>query len=70
MREEIGFEIVNFRKFDCPLTLTLDDLEYYIVRFVSSTSIHSTTDHVAPVSFVMNGRTDISTVLLGHLSKK
>ena len=42
MREEKGFEIVDFRKFDGPvtLTLTMDDLEYYIVRFVSSTSIH------------------------------
>ena len=39
-----GFEIVDFRNFDGPvtLTLTLDDLEYYIVQFVSSTSIHST----------------------------
>ena len=42
------FEIVDFRKFDGPVTftLTLDDLEYYIIRFVSSTSIHSTTEHV------------------------
>ena len=42
MMEEIGFEIVDFRKFDGPVTstLTFDDLEYYIVRFVSSTSIH------------------------------
>ena len=35
MREEIVFEIVDFRKFVGPvtLTLTLDDLEYYVVRF-------------------------------------
>ena len=37
MREEIGFEIVDFRKFDSfvTLTLTFDDLQTYIVRFVS-----------------------------------
>ena len=60
MGEDV-FEIVGFRNFDGPLTLTLDDLEYYIVRFVSSTSIHSTIEHVAPLSFIVNGRTDIST---------
>ena len=60
MREETGFEIVDFRKFDDPvtLTLTLDDLEYYSVPFVSSTSIHSTIERVeAPLSFIVNGRT-------------
>ena len=68
MSEEINLEIGHFRNFDGPvtLTLTLDDLEYYIVRFVSSTSIHSTIEHVAPLSFIVNGRTygrtDISTV--------
>ena len=60
-----GFEIVDFRKFDAPvtLTLTLDDLEYYIVRSVSSISIDSTIEHVAPLSFTVNGRTDD-----GHLN--
>ena len=55
MREEIGFEIVDFRKCDGPVTLTLtfDNLEYYIVRFVSSTSNHSTVEHVAPLSFIV-----------------
>ena len=59
MREEIGFEIVAFRYFDSlvTLTLTFDDLETYIVGFVSSTSIHSTIDHVAPLSFIVNVRT-------------
>ena len=70
------------RKFDSlvTLTLTFDDLEAYIVRFVSSTSIHSTTDHVTPLSFTVNGRTYTRTyvrtdgrtfhlVLLGHLKK-
>ena len=63
MREEIGFEIVHFRNFDrsVTLTMTLDDLEIYIVRFISSTSIDSTIEHVAPLSFIVNGRTD------GHL---
>ena len=34
--------------------MTLDDLEFYIVRFVSSTSIHSIIDHLAPLSFIVN----------------
>ena len=59
MREVIDFEIVDFRNFDSlvTLTLTFDDLETYIVRFVSSTSIHSIIEHVAPLSFIVNGRT-------------
>ena len=63
MREEKGFEIVDFRNFDGPvtLTLTLDDLESYIVRFVSTTSILSIIEHVAPSIFIVNGRTEIST---------
>ena len=79
----MGFEIVDFRRFDVPVpsTLTLDDIEYYIVRFVSSTSIHSTIEPVAPFSFIVNGRTYLHTyvrrtdgrtsqlVLLGHLSR-
>ena len=59
MREEIGFEIVDFRNFDSLMTLilTFDDLETDLVRFVSSTSIHSTIHHVAPFTFIVNGRT-------------
>ena len=69
MREEIGFEIVAFRYFDSLVTLTFDDLEIYIVRFVSLTSIHSTIDHVALLSFIVNGRTDGRTYVRtdGHL---
>ena len=71
MREEIGFEIFDFRNFDSlvTLTLTFDDLETDIVRFVSSTSIHSTIDHVAQLSFIVNGRTDARTYVQtdGHL---
>ena len=68
MREEIDFEIVNFRNFDGPVTLTLilDNLEYYIVRLVSSTSIHSIVEHVAPLSFIVNRRTYVRTD--GHLN--
>ena len=43
------------------LHTTFDYLETYIVRFVSSTSIHSTIDHVAPLSFIVNGRTYVRT---------
>ena len=51
------------------LTLTFDDLEADIVQFVSSTSIHSTIDHVAQLSFIVNGRTDARTYVQtdGHL---
>ena len=71
MWEEIGFEIVDLRNFDSLVTLilTFDDLESYIVRFVSSTSIHSIIEHVAPSSFIVNGRTDGRTYVRtdGHL---
>ena len=40
------------------LTLTLDDLESHIIRFVSSTSIHITIVHMAPLSLIVNRRTD------------
>ena len=40
------------------LTLTLDDLENRIVRFVSSTSLQITLVHMAPLSLIVNGRTD------------
>ena len=59
MREEVLKSSI-FATLTAPtliLTLTLDDLEYYIVRFVPSISIHSTTEHVAPLSFIVNGRT-------------
>ena len=61
MREKIGFGIVDFCNFDSLVTLilTFDDLEAYIVRFVSPTFIHSTIDHVAALSSIVNGRTDI-----------
>ena len=63
MKEEKGFEIIDFGKFDSLviLTLTFDDLQTDIVRFVSSTSIHSTIEHVAPLSFIVNGGTYIRT---------
>ena len=55
MREKIGFEFVDFHNFDIlvTLTLTFDDFETYFVRFVSSTFIYSTTEHVAPLSFIV-----------------
>ena len=62
MAEEIHSEMDHFRNFRglVTLTLTLDDLESHIVRFVSSTSIHITIDHMAPLSLIVDGRTDIS----------
>ena len=42
-----------------PLTLTLDDLQSHIVRFVSSTSIHITIGYMAPLSLIATiGRTE------------
>ena len=56
------------------LTLTLDDLQGHIVRFVSSTSIHITIRYMAPLSLIVtNGRTagrmdgHFSHMLIGHL---
>ena len=73
MREEIDFEIVDFRNFDSlvTLTLTFDDLKTHIVRFVSSTFIHSTFHHVAPLSFIQtDGRTDISSGFIRSSHKR
>ena len=58
MAEEIDFENGDFRKFkgSVTLTLTLDDLESHIVRSVSSTSIHITIVHMAPLRLIVNGR--------------
>ena len=64
MREEIRFEIDDFRNFDSlvMLTSTLDDLESYIVVQVSSTSIHSTIGYLSPLGLIVDvwtdGRTD------------
>ena len=49
-----------FRKFKGSVILILDDLEIYIVRFVSSTTIHITVVHKAQLSLVVNGRTDMA----------
>ena len=60
MREEIRFEIDDFRNFDSLVTLTstLDELESYIVVHVSSTSIHSTIGYLSPLGLIVDGRTD------------
>ena len=76
MREEIRFEIDDFRNFDSLVTLTstLDDLESYIVVHVSSISIHSTIGYLSPLGLIVDGRTDVRMggqtsrlALLGHL---
>ena len=54
MAKEIDFENGDFRKFKGSVTLTLDDLENHIVRFVSSTLFIV---HMAPLSSIVNGRT-------------
>ena len=60
MAKEIDFENGDFRKFKgtATSTLTLDDLESHIVRFVSSTSIHITIVHMVLLSSIVNGRMD------------
>ena len=59
MAREIDFENGDFRKFKGSVTLTLtsDDFESHIVRFVSSTSIHIIIVHMAPFSLIVNGGT-------------
>ena len=70
MREAIGFEIVDFRNFDSlvTLTLTFDDLETYIVRFVSLISIHSIIIGRTYVHTYV--RTDISSGFIRSSKKK
>ena len=59
-REEIALEDGHIFNFKRPVTLTLtsDDLESYIVRFVSSTSIQRYMVHMAPLQMSWtDGRT-------------
>ena len=59
MAEEIDFENGHFRNFDKSVTLTLtsDDLETYINRFVSLSPIHTYIVYMGPLSLVVDGRT-------------
>ena len=60
MAEEIDFENGHFRNFQglVTLTLTLDDLESHISRFVSSTSIHTYIVYMGALSLIVDVRTD------------
>ena len=70
MTKEIDFDNGDFRKFkgSVTLTLTLDAFESHIVRFASSTSIHFTIVHMAPLSLTVNGRTDRRTDMFPPMS--
>ena len=58
-REEIALEDGHIFNFKRPVTLTSDDLESYIVLFVSSTSIQRYMVHMAPLQMSWtDGRTD------------
>ena len=63
MAEEIEFENGHFRNFDpaVTLTLTLDDLESGITRFVSLSPIHTYIVCMGPLSLIVDGRTDVRT---------
>ena len=63
MAEEIDFENGHFRNFDKSVTLTLtsDDLESGTTRFVSSPPIHTYIVCMGPLSFIVDGRTDVRT---------
>ena len=75
MAEEIDFENDHFRNFDPSVTLTLtsDDLETYISRFVSLSPIRTYIVYMGPLSLIVDGRTDgrtdIGPVLLGQLDR-
>ena len=60
MAEEIDFENRHFRNFDKSVTLTLtsDDLETYINRFVSLSPIHTYIVYMGALSFIVDVRTD------------
>ena len=59
MAEEIDFENGHFRNFQglVTLTLTLDDLETYIIRFVSLSPIHTYIVYMGALSLIVDGRT-------------
>ena len=57
MAEEIDFEIGHFRKFDGPVTLTLDDRETHIVANVLSTSTNIKYWLVTTSSLIVDVRT-------------
>ena len=60
MAEKIDFENGHFRNFDpsVTLTLTLDDLETYIIRFVSLSPIHTYIVYMGALSLIVDTRTD------------
>ena len=60
MAEEIDFEDGHFHDFDpaVTLTLTLDDLESGITRFVSLSPIHTYIVYMGALSLIVDGRTD------------
>ena len=59
MAEEIDFENGSFLNFDpvVTLTLTFDDLESGITRFVSLSPIHTYIVYMGPLSLIVDGRT-------------
>ena len=63
MAEEIDFENGHFRNFDpsVTLTLTLDDLENYIIRFVSLSPIHTYIVYMGALSLIVDVRTYVRT---------
>ena len=72
MAEEIDFENGHFRNFQGLVTLTLDDLESHIGRFVSSTSIHTYIVYMGALSLIVDVRTygrASTPVLLGQLAE-
>ena len=73
MAKKIDFENGDFREFkrSATLTLTLNHLENHIVQFVSSTSIHITTVHMAFIEFDYewtDGRTYQKCKFWGHVA--
>ena len=65
MAEEIDFEISHFRKFDGPVTLTLDDLEIHIVENDLSTSTNVPYWLVATLRLIVDGH--VFTNCMSHL---
>ena len=63
MAEEIGFDFGHFHKFDGPVTLTLYDLDSHIVAHVLSTSTNITYWLVATLRTIVDGRTDMFSLM-------
>ena len=70
MAEEIHFKFGHFGNFEGSVTLTLtsDDIESHIVAHVLLTSANITYWLVATLRLILDGRTDMFSIMVGIIS--